>query len=98
MQFLDDFWETIILWLLCGNITYFDDVTGIRILNNTKTHNTIRFEVWVKCGLEFQRKNDPKVFEENKVKIESIKNELVKNLPVCMLITQGDFAFKDIYK
>ena len=65
------------LWLFCGDIKNYDEITGIRILNNTKTHNTIRLEIWLKCGLEYYRKNDPKIFEENKLKIESIKSELV---------------------
>lgn len=39
--------------LVSADFDEIDSITGIRLLNNTKTHNTLRFEIWLSCGLEY---------------------------------------------
>lgn len=58
MEFINEFWEIVFANLIAGDIEGIEEITGIRILNNTKTHNTLWFEIWLTCGLEYYRERD----------------------------------------
>ena len=47
MEFINEFWDLAFTNLISGDIAEIDEITGIRVLNNTKTHQTLRFEVWL---------------------------------------------------
>ena len=41
MEFINEFWDTLLTTLICGDIQDLEDITGIRVLNNLKGHNTL---------------------------------------------------------
>ena len=98
MEFINEFWDLAFTNLISGDIAEIDEITGIRVLNNTKTHQTLRFEVWLKCGLEFYRGKDQATFELNSKKIDRIRESVSQMFPKAFNVSVRDFAFKDIYK
>lgn len=58
-QQLDDFWENLFIWIICGDYEHYELITGFRLIDNLKLHGCIRFEVWFTCGYECYRRNGP---------------------------------------
>lgn len=97
-QELDDFWESLIIWLMCGDYEFYDVITGFRIIDNLKQHNSIRFEVWFTCGYEYYRKNGTEEqFKKNQEMVDNLRDVMSGVFPEKFNISKNDFAYKDIW-
>jgi hypothetical protein len=80
---IDRFWRGLLFALIGENFPHHEYITGFRILDRMKKHRSIKFELWISCGLVGHRPGS-----EEYQKHQTIIDEITKYLhQIISLVT-----------
>ena len=91
---IDDIWRSLVLCLVTDNFPFVQYVTGVRILDRIKKHDTIRVEIWMSVGLK-SHKQDSEEFIRNEIVIKTVVEHFVSILNRTVPVTEVELTKHD---
>lgn len=64
---IDKFWHDIVFAVVGQNFPFSDYVNGFRILDRMKKHGSIKFELWISCGLGGHKVGSEEYIKNDKI-------------------------------
>ena len=95
---IDEIWRGLVFSLVTNNFPFGQFVTGIRILDRLKKHETVRVEIWIQVGLKSHKPDSEEYIKHEIIIKEIIENFLLilnKTTPVTELeLTKHDHELR----